>query len=49
MRVCSSIKDELEEAVFMPLRHPHLFKGIRQPPRTFLLYGAPGTGKVRSD
>ncbi|GBF98627.1 ATPase AAA [Raphidocelis subcapitata] len=41
-----SVKDELDEAVFMPLRHPQLFKGIRRPPRHFLLYGAPGTGKT---
>lgn len=44
---CRSVKDELEEAVFLPLQHPHLFRGpIRSPPRTFLLHGPPGTGKT---
>jgi SpoVK/Ycf46/Vps4 family AAA+-type ATPase len=32
----------------MPLQVPALFQGIRRPPKTFLLHGPPGTGKVRS-
>ncbi|WIA10498.1 hypothetical protein OEZ85_010687 [Tetradesmus obliquus] len=40
------VKEEIEEAVFLPLQHPYLFNGIRQPAKTFLLYGPPGTGKT---
>ena len=41
------IKQELEEAVEWPLKHPKIFTrmGIR-PPKGILLYGAPGTGKT---
>ncbi len=42
-----NVKQELEEAVEWPLKHPDAFQrvGIR-PPRGILLYGAPGTGKT---
>jgi transitional endoplasmic reticulum ATPase len=41
------IKQELEEAIEWPLKHPDVFKkmGVR-PPKGILLYGAPGTGKT---
>jgi AAA+ superfamily predicted ATPase len=32
----------------MPMHAPALFQGIRRPPKTFLLHGPPGTGKVRA-
>jgi hypothetical protein len=38
-------KDELQEAVVLPLRFPQMFKGKRQARRGMLLYGPPGTGK----
>eukprot|EP00955_Chlamydomonas_euryale_P095548 364943-Chlamydomonas_euryale.AAC.22 len=41
-----SVKAELEQAVMWPLRMPCLFVGYRQPPRSFLLVGPPGTGKT---
>ncbi len=43
----ADVKQELQEAVEWPLKHPDSFKrlGIR-PPRGILLYGAPGTGKT---
>jgi len=41
------VKDQLKEAVELPLKRPEVFKrlGIR-PPRGILLYGPPGTGKT---
>ena len=36
------MKQELKRSVLWPLRLPHLFKGYRQPPKTFLLVGPPG-------
>ena len=41
------VKQELKEAVELPLKNPQVFKrmGIR-PPKGILLYGAPGTGKT---
>jgi hypothetical protein len=38
-------KGELQEAIVLPIKHPQLFKGKRQPKRAILLYGPPGTGK----
>ena len=42
-----SVREELQEAVEWPLKHPESFKrmGIR-PSRGILLYGPPGTGKT---
>jgi hypothetical protein len=38
-------KEELQEAVIMPLKFPQMFSGKRKPRRGILLYGPPGTGK----
>lgn len=38
-------KEALKEAVLLPIKFPHLFKGKRQPWKGILLYGPPGTGK----
>ena len=40
------VKKELRASVLWPLRLPHIFKGYRRPPKTFLLIGPPGTGKT---
>jgi len=43
----NNVRDELQEAIEWPLKHPESFKrmGIR-PSRGILLYGPPGTGKT---
>jgi len=38
-------KEELQEAVVLPIKFPELFRGKRKPRRSMLLYGPPGTGK----
>jgi hypothetical protein len=38
-------KDELKEALILPIKLPHLFTGKRKAKRGMLLYGPPGTGK----
>jgi vacuolar protein-sorting-associated protein 4 len=38
-------KEALKEAVILPVKFPHLFKGKRKPWAGILLYGPPGTGK----
>jgi hypothetical protein len=40
-----SAKEELQEAVVLPLKFPELFTGKRKARRGMLLYGPPGTGK----
>ncbi|CCH61145.1 hypothetical protein TBLA_0E00840 [Henningerozyma blattae CBS 6284] len=40
-----SAKEALKEAVILPVKFPHLFKGNRKPTTGILLYGPPGTGK----
>lgn len=41
------VKQELQEAVEWPLKHPEAFRRLGvEPPKGVLLYGAPGTGKT---
>ncbi|MCX8204894.1 MAG: CDC48 family AAA ATPase [Candidatus Nezhaarchaeota archaeon] len=41
------VKQELKEAVELPIKHPELFKRLGiEPPKGVLLYGPPGCGKT---
>lgn len=40
-------KQEIREAIELPLKHPELFEKLGiDPPRGVLMYGPPGTGKT---
>lgn len=40
-------KQEIREAIELPLKHPQLFEKLGiDPPRGVLMYGPPGTGKT---
>ena len=41
------LKQDLKEAVELPLKHPEVFKNLGiKPPKGILMYGPPGTGKT---
>ncbi len=40
-------KRQLDLAILLPAKYPHMFTGMRTPWRAILLYGPPGTGKTQ--